>query len=276
MFRVEETVPKSDVYTLDSATNALRLIGLLGERGTITVTEVSNELNVGKSTAHRLLATLVAEDYATRDPVHRRYHAGRALVGAGLSALGELDVRRRAFHPLRQLAVQTGETCKVLILEGLFARVIDTAETPQSLRVGGSIGDLLPANATAGGKLLLSGESEESIRERFGKRLPSLTANTISDWDDLMVELQRIRERGWASNVGESTPGVVGLAVPVQGKSVPTVAVITLAAPAERLPRSHYVRTVSLMFEAARQMRNAQRTPRGPIPKAEAMTLSGA
>ena len=46
MFRVEETVPEPDAYTLDSATNALRLITLLGERGTITVTEVSDELNV--------------------------------------------------------------------------------------------------------------------------------------------------------------------------------------------------------------------------------------
>ena len=223
---------KPNPYALDSASNALRVIGLLGERSTITVTEVAAELAIGKSTAHRLLMTLVAEDFATRDPVHRRYHAGR-----GLAVLGELDVRKRASKPMRQLTEKTGETTKLLVLEGPFARVIEVAETEQSLRIGGSAGQLLPANATAGGKLLLCNETEEALRARFGRHLPSITDKTITDWDELMVELAAIRRRGWASNVGGSTPGVSGLAVPIQGRSVPTVAVLTLAAPTARTRR---------------------------------------
>jgi DNA-binding IclR family transcriptional regulator len=194
-------VVKPNPYALDSVSNALRVIGLLGERGTITVTEVAVELGIGKSTAHRLLMTLVAEDFATRDPVHRRYHAGRALVGAGLSLLGEFDVRKRASKPMRRLTEKTGETTKLLILEGPFARVLEVVETGQSLRISGSVGQLLPANATAGGKLLLCNETEEALRERFGRHLPPVTDDTITDWNQLMVELtaiRRARRKKWS------------------------------------------------------------------------------
>ena len=255
---------KPNPYALDSASNALRVISLLGERSTITVTEVACELGIGKSTAHRLLMTLVAEDFATRDPVHRRYHAGRALVGAGLALLGDFDVRKRASKPMRQLTERTGETTKLLFLEGPFARVIEVAEAEQSLHIGGSVGELLPANATAGGKLLLCHETEEELRARFGRRLPAITDDTITDWDELMVELAAIRKRGWAASLGESSPGVSGLAVPVQGRSVPTVAVLTLAAPTARLPRSKYQETIAMMFEAAKQMRSATAVRRRP------------
>lgn len=261
-FTEEQEVPEPNPYTLDSAANVLRVLRLLGERGTITVTEVSKELDVGKSTAHRLLMTLVAENFAARDPVHRRYHAGRALVGAGMSLLGGFDVRKRASAPMRQLTATTGETTKLLILEGPFARVLQVVETEESLRVGGSIGDLLPANATAGGKLLLSNESEDALRERFGRKLPKLTEATIADWDELIVQLQTIRSRGWASNIGESSPNVTGLAVPVQGRSVPMVAVLTLAAPSDRLPPQKFQSTLALMFRAAEQMRRSTSTSR--------------
>ena len=38
--------------------SALRLVLMLGERGSVRVTDVSNELNVAPSTAYRLLAAL--------------------------------------------------------------------------------------------------------------------------------------------------------------------------------------------------------------------------
>ena len=252
-----ETSKMPNPYALDSAGNALRVLTMLGERTTVTVTEVALELGIGKSTAHRLLMTLVAQDFATRDPVHRRYHAGHALMSAGIAVLGEFDVRKRASKPMRQLAEQVMETTQMLVLEGPFARVLEAVEADQSLRIAGSVGQLLPANATAGGKLLLCHETEEALRARFGRRLPTVTENTITDWDELMVELTAIRKRGWAASVGESASGVSALAVPIQGHSVPTVAVLSIAGPTARLPRARYPQLIGFMFESTKRMRRA-------------------
>jgi len=248
-----ETSTMPNPYALDSAGNALRVLTMLGERTTVTVTEVALELGIGK-------------DFATRDPVHRRYHAGHALMSAGIAVLGEFDVRKRASKPMRQLAEQTMETTQMLVLEGRFARVLEAVEADQSLRIAGSVGQLLPANATAGGKLLICHETEEALRARFGRRLPAVTENTITDWDELMVELTAIRRRGWAASVGESASGVSALAVPIQGHSVPTVAVLSIAGPTARLPRARYPHLIGFMFESTKQMRRASGNARRDIP----------
>lgn len=236
--------------TLDSAQNALRLLKMLGRRGSITIAEASAQLLVGKSTAHRLLMTLLAAGYATRDLDGHRYYPGQAAVAAGLATLWEFDVRSRAAAPLRRLAEVTGETAKLLVLDGPFARVLDVAQTPGSLRLGESLGRLLPANATAAGKLLLSTHDEASLRDRFGGRLAKLTDRTIDDWDFLAVELQRIRDRGWATSDGESTPHVQGIAVPVYGGDW-MIGAVAIAVPEIRCTRPRRLELVDRLFATA-------------------------
>lgn len=216
---------------IDAAANALRVIRLLQDRGSITVTEVSREVGVGKSTAHRLLSTLVAEEFAVWDPIHRNYHAGKVIVDAGLSLLGHFDVRQRANAPMNALARRTGETIKVVVLEGSYTRAIHVVESLQNLRTSGRVGEILHAHASAGGKLLLINDSPERLRERLGNQLTALTTSTITDGDRLIVELGTIRGRRWASSVEESTDGITGLAVPILGHGDQMFAALAIAAP---------------------------------------------
>ncbi|WP_164861453.1 IclR family transcriptional regulator [Microbacterium sp. CPCC 204701] len=240
--------------TLDSAANVLRLMRLIGAKGSITLAEAAIQLGVSKSTAHRLLMTLLAQDYATRDPAGRRYYAGQNAVSAGLSTLWDFDIRQRTTAPLLRLAESIGETVKLLVLDGPYARVLDVAETVRSLHVGSSLGKLLPANATAGGKMLLSPHGEDSLRHRFGDRLPALTDHTIDDWDYLAVELQAIRKRGWALSEGESTPHVNGIAVPVVGAGGWIIGALAVAAPEGRLTRARHVEILDQLMHVARQL----------------------
>lgn len=247
-------MPDPDAYALDSAANALRVVALLRTHRTVTVTDVSRELGVGKSTAHRLLSTLVAEGFALRDPVHRRYHPGRALVELGLSALE--DIRRRSTQefPLTALAQQVQESVKILILDGQYARTIQTADGSHSGRAGETMGSLLPANTTAGGKVLLSGESLEALKNRFNGTLPSRTADSIADWDALMDELRLVRERGWASNIGEANPELSALAVPVLGHDHQVVAALSVVAPVQRMTPENQMRILRHLFATAFEM----------------------
>lgn len=237
--------------TLDSAGSALRVVKLFHSRHTLTVTEVSHELGVAKSTAHRLLATLVAEGFAQRDPIKRAYHPGAALVAVGLATMGTLDVQRRANATVADLASRVGETVKMVVLQGRFARCISSIQADQSLRVGGDIGQLLPVHATAAGKVLLMDKSEDDIRRLFPATLPALTPYTISTLDALMVELQRVRQRNWASSEQESALGVFGLAVPIMGMANRLVAALAIAAPTARVTADRRVEMVGELLRAA-------------------------
>lgn len=244
----------TSVSTLDSATNALRLLKLLGSRKVVTAAEASHELGVGKSTAHRLLMTLLSQGFATRDPGGRRYYAGQAAVSAGLSSVWDFDVRQRTSKPLVRLAESIGQTVMLQVLDGPFARVLDVGTTSSSLRLGTALGELLPANATAAGKVLLCQHTEDMLRTRFGRRLPSLTDSTITDWSYLIVELQAVRKRGWATSQGESTAHVNGLAVPVLDDRGKIIGAIAVAGPEARMTRAVQVEMLGQLVPAARHI----------------------
>lgn len=244
----------NSVGTLDSATNVLRLLKLLGTRGSLTVAEACHELGVGKSTAHRLFMTLLSQGYAIRDSSGRQYYAGQAAVAAGLSSVWDFDLPQRLSHPLEHLAKSIGETVMLQVLDGPYARVLEVGVAPNSLRLGTALGELLPANATSGGKVLLSHHTEETLRERFGRRLPKLTEKTIVDWDFLIVELQVVRKRGWATSEGESSSRVNGLAVPVIGHNERIVGAIAVAAPEERMSRSVQMGILGPLTEVSKRI----------------------
>lgn len=242
---------RDNPYLIESAANALRCVGMLRARGSLTVTEVSIELGVSKATAHRLLSTLLSEDYALRDPVHRRYHPGGAMFEAGLSAPVNARVRQTLRRPLEDLSARTGETIKLIVLEAAHGRVLEAVESTHTLRVGAAVGELQPANVTAAGKVLLCRHTEEELRERFGGRLPARTTNTIVDWIDFALEMQKVRARGYALNLQESTSGVSGLAVPIKGERGEILAALALVAPAERLSQASHKHPLGLLLHTA-------------------------
>lgn len=246
--------PERGKYSVDAVANALRTLRLLQQRGSLTVTSLSLSLGVGKSTAHRILQTMVDEGFVVRDPVKRDYRAGQVLISAGLSVLGHFDFRRRAREPMVALARRTGESFKLIVLEGAHTRVLHVVQGSRQPQVRGRIGEVLYANATAGGKLLLSHESQDMLKQRFEKKLPSLTQNTICDWDELAVELRTIRDRQWATSFEESTLGLNGLAVPVMKRFEVPILALAMAAPTDRLTRGGQVEYLGLMMNASHQM----------------------
>lgn len=240
---------------LGSVANAIRIVKLFRLHPTLSVTEVSQELNVAKSTAHRLLSTLVAEGFAERDPLKRVYHPGSMLVSVGLAAMGSFDVQRRANAPIHRLAGHLGETVKLSVAQGQFTRCVQSVQIDNSLQVGGGVGLLLPITATAAGKVLLMDRTEQEIRQLFPAGLPAVTEQTVVDVDELMVELQLVRKRNWASNCEESTLGIEGLAVPVMGLANHVVASLAVAVPTVRMNPERRTRIVAALLQTADQMR---------------------
>lgn len=241
--------------TLGSVANAMRIIKLFRSHPTLSVTEVSQELDVAKSTAHRLLTTLVAEGFAQRDPLKHVYHPGSTLVSVGLAAMGSFDVQRRANAPIRQLAEHVGETVKLVVAQGQFTRCVQSVQIDNSLQVGDEVGLMLPITATAAGKVLLMNRTEEEMLRLFPAGLPAVTEHTIVDVGELMVELQVVRKRNWASSHEESSLGIEELAVPVMGMANRIVAALAVAAPTVRMNPERRTRIVAALLQTADRMR---------------------
>lgn len=226
-------------YPVNSVDNALRMLALFREHDSIRLSEVSDELGIGRSTAHRLLSMLQYHGYVEQDTDTKAYRYGPALIEIGLGALRDLDIRRHMHPHIEALCRETGETVHLMILQGKSVLCIDSAEATQALRIGSRIGSRIPAHAMSGGKVLLAELSDEQVEQLYtDRRLERIGPKSLTKREQLMRELHEIRERGYATNFAESEPDIGAVAGVVRGASGIARGSVAISAPLSRLPES--------------------------------------
>lgn len=221
---------------LSSVDNALQLLQLIGERRILRVADAADELGVARSTAHRLLGALRQRGFVMQDKPNGPYRPGRALNEVGLAAIGRIDIRRVARPVLEELRESTQETASLLLLEGNEVRFIDCVESRRSVRVGSRIGIVLPAHCTAGGKSILATLSAAELERRYpGRVLVQPTPESIGGWGQLEAELERVRQTGYARNVGEGEVGISAVGAALRTLDGTPLAAIAVAVPTQRM-----------------------------------------
>jgi len=204
------------------------------ERPLIGVSELSRELSLSRSTAHRYIATLAQLGYLQQDPDSKRYRLGPKVLDLGFSAINSMDVREISAPHLRRLSDETGHTVNLAILDGIDVVYIERCRTAQpgqrEIDLNLHVGARLPAYCTAMGKAILAFVSEDR-REELIARIDFVVRgpNTITDADAFRVELERIRAAGIAVNDEELAYGLRSIAAPIQAHSGEVLAALNLA-----------------------------------------------
>ncbi|MDQ3714443.1 MAG: IclR family transcriptional regulator, partial [Actinomycetota bacterium] len=228
----EETA-KPPRYPINSVDNALKLLLMFRETQLIRVSEASAALDVGRSTAHRLLAMLEYHGFIQQDAATKAYRSGPALTEIGLAIVRSMDIRQQLRPHLEQLRDDLGETVHLMVLQGTESLFLDSVESFKALRTSSRIGRSYPAHATSGGKVLLAELTPERLAELYpaGK----LTAGSPKTRTDLERELDLVRKRGYGSNRGETEPDVAAVAVAIRSAFGRPTAAIAVSAPVSRL-----------------------------------------
>lgn len=204
------------------------------ERPLIGVSELSRELELSRSTAHRYIATLAALGYLQQDPDTKRYRLGPKVLDLGFSAINSMDVREISAPHLRQLSDETQHTVNLAILDGTDVVYIERCRTTgpgqREIDLNLHVGSRLPAYCTAMGKAILAFVPEELLEEiieriDFAPRGP----NTLTDPKAFRAELARIRTAGVAVNDEELAYGLRSIAAPIHSRSGDVVAALNLA-----------------------------------------------
>jgi DNA-binding IclR family transcriptional regulator len=220
------------IQSVERAAAILRLLS--GRSRQLGVVELAGKLGLAKGTVHGLLRTLQLVGYVEQDPNTSRYQLGAALLHMGSLYLDGNELRARALNWSDALAAQTHEAVRigtlhdrqVLIVHHVFA----SDDSFQSLDVG----SLLPAHATALGKVLLA-HDPFALNEVIRLGLRSFTDATICDPERLDQELRQIAERGWAAEIGELRPDHLSIAAPITDHIDRTVGAIGIFGSRERL-----------------------------------------
>lgn len=221
----------TDSDVLRSVATALDVLDCFAVDGDLGVSEVAARLDIAKSTAHRLLVTLVSRGLVERTS------EGRYALGLHLHELGHLvqarhELRHRAIGPMRSLSRQTGMSVLLCVPDGPDVVAVDRVETSELAGVLSHLGARLPAHTASAGKVIAAYDSSVAQARRAVGFAPRQVGGIRTDveWEQQLAE---VRRRGYASGTGEQLPDVTSMAVPLFDPQRRVVASLTVLTPAD-------------------------------------------
>jgi IclR family acetate operon transcriptional repressor len=217
------------VQSLERAFGLLELIA--AHRGAMSLSELGTASGLPPPTLHRLARTLVDLGYLRQEP-SRRYALGPRLFLLAESSTMMLNAV--ALPHLSHLVDEIGETANLAMLDGDQVAYVAQAPGRHSMRMFTEVGRRVQPHCTAVGKALLAAATDEEVRALLHRTgLPRHTEHTVTDPDEFLVQLGRVRESGYAMDEGEQEVGVRCIAVKVPESTLPLA--ISVSGPAPRM-----------------------------------------
>lgn len=181
-------------------------------RRSLSLTEISAAADLPLSTTHRLVGELVDAGMLSRSA------NGGIQLGLRLWAIAQntgRQLRDTARPYVQDLFSLTGETSQLAIRDGNMSLYIDRVYGTKRIARASRVGGRLPLHATAVGKVILA-FSESWVADAYLELpLQQMTAHTRSNPKQLREELERVREKGYATTNEEVRLGTSSIAVPV-------------------------------------------------------------
>lgn len=194
--------------------------------------ELSRKLGIPSSSCSYVLARLTRQHYLSRGA------DGRYTVGPKTLILAHAALRRMGFRPfaepvLHQLTEETRLAANIGVLDGGRVLLVDRVESPDGgVQIPKELRDIgadLPAHTTGLGKVLLAGLDPPQLKKTLDEQgLVKITAQTIVSVRQLATELDRVRERGFATVQDEHYVGFWSVAAPICGADGKTRAAVSL------------------------------------------------
>ncbi len=192
--------------------------------------EIAARLDMGKSTVHKVLQTLLVRGFIAQDPSSRRYRLGLRNWRLGTLAVGSIDIREVVAPYLRQLAALTGEQLTLWVYETGWAVCVDRVDSRHRIRSYTKLGMVEKPEDFASGRCLLAFSSDAEISraiERVSRARGTEAAKSLN------VKLGEIRALGYDTNPGDLWEEIRAIAAPLFGHSGVSGA-ISISGPASR------------------------------------------
>lgn len=206
----------------------------LMEQDGARVTDLANELNITRSSAHNYLSTLNELGYVKKQD--RRYDISLQFLELGAAAREQLSVYASGKKQIRELAEKTGELANLMVEEHGKGVYIHRETGKNAVRVDVNIGQRVYLHNTALGKAILAYSSDEYVEKVIDHHgLPETTNSTITDRDELHEELKKVRKRGVAIDDEERLNGLRCVAAPILDAEDKPLGAVSVAGPTSRI-----------------------------------------
>lgn len=238
-----------------SVDKALLIVRLLAKKGRdMKLTEISDELDINKSTLHGLISTLKFHGFIDQDEQTQKYRLGLFLIELGDTASKSLDIISITSPIIEKVSNELQETVHVAKLDNFEIVYIDKKESNQSMRIYTSIGSRNPSYCTGVGKAMLSYLDDEELNKILPDKMESFTPNTITDKQEFINELKIIKEKGYAYDNEEYSIGLKCVAAPIFNHEGKVLYGISVSGPSVRMTEEKIEESIKLIKEAAKEI----------------------
>lgn len=241
-------------YTVASVDEALSLLVHVANSPGLGVTELAKRSGNTKARAFRLLSTLEDRGFVQRRGELATYQLGYKTLLIGLAAQEQVSLVRQAEPYLHALGERFNENVQVRVRDGLESVCVARWESTHDVRIHGGVGRTRPLHAGASGKILLAFADEALSQAYLGSELLRFTANTITQRSKLTQELIHVRQKGYATSIGEIAMDVISLAAPVRDASGQVIAALGISVPSSRLTPDGLERFIPPVCQAAQAL----------------------
>ena len=244
----------TDMNIINAVDRALDMLIYMYNAGTeVSITKISEDMGVYKSTVFRTLATLEAKGFVTKNPETEKYSLGIRLYIMGTS-IGE----KIGIHD------EFNEAVNVSILErnekDIYRSVmIYKEENNQILRFNSEVGSRNDCHCAAVGKCLLAFSENIDLSIYDQRPMIKYTEHTIVTRKELEKELEKVRLQGFAVDDEEREMGLTCIGAPIFKNGQYAVAAISLSGPTSRIKDETFQRKIDRLCQVTREISNSLR-----------------
>lgn len=241
---VSKASPKDKIKQVQVLERARRILRTLADcPAPVSLHEISEMTEIHMSTVHRLLWNLCQDGLVDRMN-NGRWRLGLTFLEYGSLVRDRLDIREKAIGVMQLLFERTGQTINLAIRRNDSIMYIEHVYAPGTgVRLARRIGAMAPLHCTSGGKLFLSDMPPEEVSAYISRTgLAPRTQHSICTPEKLIMEINRVKELGWADDKEELETGIRCIGAPIRDKTGRIVATVTVASSIEMRHKPDWVR----------------------------------
>lgn len=248
-----KTMPPHYVELVGKVIDLLEV--LRDEPSGLTLRDLSARAGMVKSSAHRILRSLLVHGYVEQEANGGKYGLGIQCLTLARGFSKGMDLLRIARPYLREMVEAFGETTYLAVRRRDHCLFVDVQETHRDLRLVGPLGAEVHYHATAAGKVIaafLRPEERSAILDRLAP--VRVTDRTLTDREEVEREWERVRQRGYAINDEETIIGAVFVAAPIFDSRDEVCASISIGMPKARYSPEAAERLPAVLKDACRRL----------------------
>lgn len=195
----------------------------------VGITQIAAALGLAKSTVHRILSGLLAQNYVAKNNASGKYTLGYKFIAIAGEYLNRLDLRSAGSPFVIRLAKELGVTSHIAILRDNTAMYIEKIEAYTSFCSYSAIGKTIRLYCSSLGKALLLGFSDKEFEEYIANTVfEKITPATISK-EELIKEIKEARWSLITYDRAEHEEEVYCLGAPIFDYSGKVIAAISIS-----------------------------------------------